>query len=42
MPTKKPLKYDTFLFVEILSLFQRTETTKSFWLETNGDKIEFL
>ena len=42
MPTRKPLKYNTFFFVQILSLVQRTETEKNLWLEVIGDKIEFL
>ena len=42
MPTRKLLKYNTFFFVQILSLVQRTETEKNFWLEVIGDKIEFL
>ena len=42
MPTRKPLKYNTFFFVQILSLVQRTETAKNVWLEVIGDEIEFL
>ena len=36
MPTRKPLQYNTFFFVQILSLVQRTR------LEVIGDNIEFL